>query len=79
MSQLPAEPPFAGGQSSIHEMIVAQAFLSPVAVLAPALTKASSGRADEEPRPFAVGSHDERPAGLSSVHVRVGHDDEEES
>jgi hypothetical protein len=38
----------AGRATTIHEMIVVlEAFLSPVAVLAPALTKAPSGRAYE--------------------------------
>jgi hypothetical protein len=60
-------------------MIVPQAFLSPAAILAPALTKASSARVDEGTESFATGSHDVSRIGLSCVRICVDHDDVEAS
>ena len=80
MSLLPAEPPLWEGNTTIHETMMAHAFLSPAAILAPSPHQSILGEGlDEEPESFPVGSLDAAPIGLSSVHVRVNHDDVEAS
>lgn len=56
-------------------MIVSHAFLSPAALLAPALTKASSGRAHEVHRSFRFKPHDEHSTSMPRMPIGIGDND----